>query len=124
MERCRLWLLLISVPLSMAIAGVQETPAAPSQSNQGRAAALAGTGQQHPGTHGRNGSAKQPAKPSSLRGCLKQLGGNWVLAADTGQTITLVGDSSILRPHDGRQIEVQGHLAVDGSFHVVSVSRI
>jgi len=73
----------------------------------------------------RSGPASEPtAEPSSLKGCLKQLGGNWVLAADTGQTVSLIGDSSMLRPHDGRQIEVQGKPSVDGTFHVFSVTRI
>jgi uncharacterized protein DUF5818 len=80
--------------------------------------------QQRPGTHGQSGTGRQSSAPTSLKGCLKQLGGNWVLAADTGQTISLVGDRSLLRPHDGRQIEVQGTLAGDGSFHVYSVKRI
>jgi uncharacterized protein DUF5818 len=108
MER---WLLqlLVAGSLSMAILTVQEPPTRQ---------------QQRPGTHGQTAPGKQPAQASSLRGCLKQLGGNWVLAADTGQTVTLVGDSSMLRPHDGRQIEVHGRLAGDGSFHVISVTRI
>jgi hypothetical protein len=72
----------------------------------------------------RSGPASEPTEPASLKGCLKQLGGNWVLAADTGQTVSLIGDNSMLRPQDGRQIEVQGKPSVDGSFHVFSVTRI
>jgi hypothetical protein len=72
----------------------------------------------------RSGPASEQTEPASLKGCLKQLGGNWVLAADTGQTVSLIGDNSMLRPQDGRQIEVQGKPSVDGSFHVFSVTRI
>jgi hypothetical protein len=78
---------------------------------------------QKPATRG-GPAGEQTAEPSSLKGCLKQLGGNWVLAADTGQTVSLIGDTSMLSPHDGRQIEVQGKPSVDGSFHVFSVTRI
>ena len=43
-----------------------------------------------------------------MKGCLKQSGGNWVLAADNGQSVNLQGDSSILKPHDGHQVQIQG----------------
>src|SRR5260370_17176279 len=49
-----------------------------------------------------------------LRGCLKQSGGNWVLSSN-GQNITLNGDDSTLKPHDGHQVEVQGTRGSDGS---------
>src|SRR3954462_191173 len=45
---------------------------------------------------------------NSMKGCLKQSGGNWVLAADNGQSVNLQGDSSMLKPHDGHQVQVQG----------------
>jgi len=61
---------------------------------------------------------------SSLRGCLKQAGGNWVLAADNGQSVNLQGDSSMLKPHDGHQVQVQGSRASDGSLQVTSVNMI
>src|SRR6476660_6452431 len=61
---------------------------------------------------------------NSMRGCLKQSGGNWVLAADNGQSVNLQGDSSILKPHDGHQVQVQGSRASDGSLQVSSVSMI
>jgi hypothetical protein len=80
--------------------------------------------QQRPGTQNQSGTGRQPAQPGSMKGCLKQLGGNWVLAAETGQTVSLTGDRSLLRPHDGRQIEVTGKQDRDGSFHVFSVTRI
>ena len=59
-----------------------------------------------------------------MRGCLKQSGGNWVLAADNGQSVNLQGDSSILKPHDGHQVQVQGTRASDGSLQVSSVNMI
>src|SRR5882672_6640424 len=61
---------------------------------------------------------------NSMRGCLKQSGGNWVLAADNGQSVNLQGDSSILKPHDGHQVQVQGTRASDGSLQVSSVNMI
>src|SRR6476660_8561116 len=61
---------------------------------------------------------------ASMKGCLKQSGGNWVLAADNGQSVNLQGDSSMLKPHDGHQVQIQGTRASDGSVQVSSVSMI
>jgi len=61
---------------------------------------------------------------ASLKGCLKQSGGNWVLAADNGQSVNLQGDSSMLKPHDGHQVQIQGSRASDGSVQVSSVNMI
>src|SRR5215467_1957014 len=61
---------------------------------------------------------------ASMKGCLKQSGGNWVLAADNGQSVNLQGDSSMLKPHDGHQVQIQGTRASDGSLQVTSVSMI
>src|SRR5579864_8634902 len=61
---------------------------------------------------------------NSMRGCLKQSGGNWVLAADNGQSVNLQGDSSMLKPHDGHQVQIQGSRASDGSVQVSSVNMI
>ena len=61
---------------------------------------------------------------NSMRGCLKQSGGNWVLASDNGQSINLQGDSSMLKPHDGHQVQVQGTRGSDGSLQVSSVNMI
>src|SRR6476660_10435753 len=61
---------------------------------------------------------------ASLRGCLKQAGGNWVLAADNGQSVNLQGDSSMLKPHDGHQVQIQGTRSSDGSLQVSSVNMI
>ena len=46
---------------------------------------------------------------TSMRGCLKQSGGNWVLSADNGQSVNLQGDSSVLKPHDGHQVQHSGN---------------
>ena len=59
-----------------------------------------------------------------MRGCLKQSGGNWVLSADNGQSVNLQGDSSVLKPHDGHQVQVQGTRGSDGSLQVSSVNMI
>src|SRR5262249_42689158 len=55
---------------------------------------------------------------TSVKGCLKQAGSNWVLTADNGQSVTLSGDSSMLKPHDGHEVQVQGTQASDGSLQV------
>src|SRR5258708_39084204 len=61
---------------------------------------------------------------NSMRGCLKQSGGNWVLAADNGQRVDLQGKSTILKPHDGHKGQIQGTRARDGSFKVSPVNMI
>ena len=58
-----------------------------------------------------------------LRGCLKQSGGNWVISQN-GQDITLNGDSSMLKPQDGHQVEVHGTPSSDGALHVTLISMI
>src|SRR5205807_4424173 len=46
---------------------------------------------------------------STVRGCLKQSGSDWILSqGGAGQDITLKGDSSMLKAHDGHQVEVKG----------------
>src|SRR6266481_3987771 len=84
-----------------------------------------------PSTTGQNSQASPTSsavtgsdQQSSLRGCLKQSGGNWVLAADNGQSVSLQGDSSMLKPHDGHQVQIQGSRASDGSVQVSSVNMI
>src|ERR1051326_4515294 len=69
-------------------------------------------------------SATSSSDQNSVKGCLKQSGGNWVLSADNGQTVNLQGDSSMLKPHDGHQVQVQGTRASDGSLQVSSVNMI
>lgn len=68
--------------------------------------------------------AQTSAGQTAMKGCLKQSGGNWVLAAENGQTVNLSGDSSILKQHDGHEVQVQGTQASDGSFQVSSVSLV
>lgn len=58
-----------------------------------------------------------------LRGCLKQSGGNWVISQN-GQDITLNGDSSMLKPHDGHQVEVHGTQTSGGALQVTSINMI
>lgn len=82
-------------------------------------------------------TGQQPTQPPSaapgsqtatgqaeIKGCLKQSGGNWVLAAENGQTVNLSGESSMLKPYDAHQVQVQGTQLSDGSFQVSSVSMI
>ncbi|HKE31779.1 MAG TPA: hypothetical protein VKD65_08645, partial [Candidatus Angelobacter sp.] len=57
-----------------------------------------------------------------VRGCLKQSGGNWIVSQN-GQDITLNGDSSMLKPHDGHQVEVHGTQS-GGSLQVTSINMI
>jgi len=68
--------------------------------------------------------ATTQAGQTSLKGCLKQSGDNWVLAADNGQSVNLTGDGSMLKPHDGHMVQVQGTQASDGSLQVSGVSMI
>lgn len=58
-----------------------------------------------------------------LQGCLKQSGGNWVISQN-GQDIALNGDSTMLKPHDGHQVEVHGTQTSGGALHVTSISLI
>src|SRR5215472_18616737 len=58
-----------------------------------------------------------------VRGCLKQSGGNWIVSQN-GQDITLNGDSSMLKPLDGHQVEVHGTQSSGGSLQVTSINMI
>lgn len=88
--------------------------------------------QQQPSQQPTSPSTDQSSQPStatadqqaSMKGCLKQSGGNWVLAADNGQSVNLQGDSSMLKPHDGHQVQVSGTRTSDGSLQVSSVNMI
>ena len=95
-------------------ASTQQQPQQPSTQQQQEPATPPGTGS------GAQTSTGQPV----MKGCLKQSGGNWVLAAENGQTVNLSGDSSMLKPHDGREVQLQGTQASDGSFQVSSVSVV
>ena len=61
---------------------------------------------------------------TSMSGCLKRSGDNFVLAADNGQSVNLTGDSSLLKPHEGHAIHVLGTLASDGSLQVSQVNML
>src|SRR5579872_2685327 len=47
-------------------------------------------------------------RATTLSGCLRQSEGNWVLSQNGGQDVTVTGDASMLKPHDGHQVEIQG----------------
>ncbi|HSM87175.1 MAG TPA: hypothetical protein VLT16_13535, partial [Candidatus Limnocylindrales bacterium] len=93
----------------------------PSQTPEQQQPATPPSGEQSTQTPGTETSAGQP---TSMTGCLKQAGGNWTLAAENGQTINLTGDSSMLKPNDGHQVQVQGTQASDGSFQVTAVNSV
>ena len=61
---------------------------------------------------------------TSMSGCLKRSGDNFVLAADNGQSVNLTGDSSLLKPHEGHAIHVLGTLGADGSLQVSTVNML
>jgi len=70
------------------------------------------TPSQQPSTSSSDQSSQTSTSSSNsqdtvVRGCLKQSGGNWMLSSN-GQNITLNGDDSTLKPHDGHQVEVHG----------------
>jgi cytoskeletal protein RodZ len=113
----------------------QSTTAQPSSSDQQQSTTPS---TQTPGTTDQNNqsnpSQTSPSNPSSatatssgqdtvLRGCLKQSGGNWVISQN-GQDTTLTGDDSMLKPHDGHQVEVHGTQSSGGSLQVSSVNMI
>lgn len=118
MKRAFLFAVILACSLALAQAGSQQQPSAQQPS----------TGQpqtQQPATQpGAQPGVETGTGQTAMRGCLKQSGGNWVLAAENGQTVNLSGDSSVLKPHDGHQVQVQGTQASDGSFQVSSVNMI
>src|SRR5215468_4568563 len=61
-----------------------------------------------------------PSGQSTLSGCLKQSGSNWVLVSN-GQRTPVTGDDATLKPNDGRQVQLKGNQASDGSFQVSEV---
>lgn len=83
----------------------QQTTTPPDQSNQSSA------------------TTSPSGQETVLRGCLKQSGGNWVISQN-GQDISVNGDSTMLKPHDGHQVEVHGTQTSGGALHVTSISLI
>src|SRR6185503_6624332 len=101
------------------------TPDQSSQPSQQPSTTSPSTSPSIPSTDQTNSTATSTSDQSnSMKGCLKQSGGNWVLAADNGQSVNLQGDSSMLKPHDGHQVQVQGTRSSDGSLQVSSVNMI
>jgi LPXTG-motif cell wall-anchored protein len=77
-----------------------------------------------PGATGQTATSSANAQESVVRGCLKQSGGDWVLS-EAGQNITIKGDDSMLKPHNGHQVEVHGTRGSDpSSLQVTSVNMI
>ena len=76
-----------------------------------------GTSSTDQNTNNSNMSATSSSsgQETTLRGCLKQSGGNWILSQSGGQDISLNGDTSQLKPHDGHQVEVRGSRSSDTS---------
>lgn len=86
-----------------------------------------GTNTQTPGQNPNSQSQTMPNRfPTSqqtLRGCLRQSGNNWTIS-QSGQETALIGDSSLLSPHEGEQVEVQGTQPIGGPVQVTSVIKI
>src|SRR5262245_21500996 len=113
--------ILIGMLLAAGMAFAQSSSSPGSSDQQQPTSNPSSTDQQQPSTNPSSTDQQQPstypssqdqsnqnpnANPSggnqtSLKGCLKQAGSNWVLAADNGQSVNLSGDSSMLKPHDG-----------------------
>ena len=78
---------------------------------------------------GQNSQSGQPGTSGlnpiqqTLRGCLRQSGDSWTLSQSTQDT-ALTGDASVLKPHDGQQVEVQGTQPIGGTLQVTSVITI
>src|SRR5215469_13750753 len=74
---------------------------------------------------GQNQNSQNGLTPiqQTLRGCLRQSGDSWTLSQSTQDT-ALTGDASVLRPHDGQQVEVQGTQPIGGTLQVTSVITI
>lgn len=101
-------LLMLASTMALAQAGFNgANPPGQSQNSQG--------GQ--PGT-----SALNPIQ-QTLRGCLRQSGESWTLS-QSSQDTALSGDASLLKPHDGQQVEVQGTQPIGGTLQVTSVITI
>ena len=82
-----------------------------------------GSTQTTPGNNQSTTSAS--GSEATVRGCLKQSGGDWILSqSGSGQSVTLKGDSSMLKPHDGHQVEIKGTQTDNNSMQVSSVSMI
>lgn len=84
------------------------------------------------GQAGNNGATPQNGQPGTsgltpmqqtLRGCLRQSGDSWTLSQSTQDT-AVTGDASVLRPHNGQQVEVQGTQPIGGTLQVTSVITI
>lgn len=60
---------------------------------------------------------------SSISGCLKQSGNGWVVVSN-GQRTPVTGDDATLKPNDGRQVQLKGSQASDGSFQVSEIELL
>lgn len=94
----------------------------------GMALAQTSTSTQTPGQNQNSQNGQQmanrfPTSQQTLRGCLRQSGANWAIT-QSGQETALVGDSALLSPHDGEQVEVQGTQPIGGPVQVTSVTKI
>ena len=68
-------------------------------------------------------ASSSPSSQQTFRGCLRQSGGNWTLS-ENGQDMAVTGDDSMLKPHDGQQVEVQGTQPAGSSLQVTSLTTI
>src|SRR5437763_30218 len=120
------FILALMLTTGMAFAQTGSSGSTPDQSSQQPSTTSPSTSPSTPSTTDQNSTTSTTNstttstsdQSNSMRGCLKQSGGNWVLASDNGQSINLQGDSSMLKPHDGHQVQIQGTRASDGSLQV------
>ena len=137
------WKFLWALVIASGMAFAQASGSAGQTGSQGTAGGTATTGgaqqqtpdqsTQTPATTQNPSSTTQPqssatsssnGQQTTMRGCLKQAGGNWTLATDNGQTVNVSGDDSTLKPNDAHQVEISGTQAADGSLQVSSVNVI
>src|SRR5215469_7637970 len=86
-----------------------------------------GTSTQTPGQSQNSQSGQMsnpfPTSQQTLRGCLRQSGATWSISK-SGQDTALIGDSALLSPHEGQEVEVQGTQPIGGPVQVTSVTKI
>ena len=98
----------------------QAQPVTPDQQQQ--PASPATTDQSNANSQNTATNASSGGQETVVRGCLKQSGGNWTIS-ENGQDTTLNGDRSLLKPHDGQQVEVRG-MKSGNTLKVTSVNTI
>lgn len=81
-----------------------------------------GVNSQNP-QNGQPNTSGLPTSEQTLRGCLRQAGNGWTIS-QSGQETVLSGDSAMMNPHNGQQVEIQGTQPIGGAVQVTSVTTI